>query len=242
MITIDSTDRVFALTGAGVSAESGLPTFRGEGGLWRGYRVEEVASPAAWERDPLLVWQFYSMRRKAHHGKQSNPAHRALARLEETIGERLFLCTQNVDKLHEQAGSRRAVHMHGRLFQSRCDRCERPPFEDENLYETETPRCACGGQIRPHICWFGEMPYEMDRIHEELRRCTVFMAVGTSGVVYPAAAFVAQARGRGRRVRTYYVGPEEPANHALFDECFLGKAGEVLPGLFDWAQLAAAKV
>src|SRR5581483_1724241 len=118
-IPISAQDRIFILTGAGVSAESGLPTFRGAGGLWRGYRVEEVASPIAWQRDPLMVWQFYSWRRKVHAGKEPNPAHYAIAKLEQELGERLFLCTQNVDKLHEQSGSRRVVPMHGRLFQSR---------------------------------------------------------------------------------------------------------------------------
>jgi NAD-dependent deacetylase len=243
MINLAREDRLFVLTGAGVSAESGLPTFRGAGGLWRGYCVEDVASPVAWARDPLLVWHFYSMRRQAHAGKQPNPAHLALAKLETVLGERLFLCTQNVDKLHEQAGSRRVVHMHGRLFQSRCDRCDRPPFDDERAYEAQVPLCGCGGQIRPHICWFGEMPYELERIAHELERCTLFLAVGTSGVVYPAAGLVAQARASGRqRVRTYYVGPEEPANRALFDECYSGKAGELLPRLFDWSQLGAATV
>lgn len=241
MIDIGQNDRVFVLTGAGVSAESGLPTFRGAGGLWRGNRVEDVASPVAWARDPRMVWEFYSMRRKAHREKQPNPGHLALAKLEEALGDRLFLCTQNVDKLHEEAGSRRVVHMHGRLFQSRCDTCARPPFEDANTYEDKVPRCACGGQVRPHICWFGETPYEMDVIEQELQRCSVFMAVGTSGVVYPAAAFAAQARRRGG-ARTYYVGPEEPANRALFDECYLGMAGELLPRLFDWSQLGAVKV
>ncbi len=241
MIDIAAHDRVFVLTGAGVSAESGLPTFRGAGGLWRGYRVEEVASPVAWARDPLLVWQFYSMRRKAHAEKQPNPGHFALAKLEAALGDRMFLCTQNVDKLHEEAGSRRVVHLHGRLFQSRCDRCERPPFQDENSYEEHVPRCECGGQIRPHICWFGETPYEMEVIQRELQRCSVFLAVGTSGVVYPAAAFVGQARRPGG-ARTYYVGPEEPANRGLFDECFLGPAGELLPQMFYWSQLGAVSV
>jgi len=241
MINLAANDRVFILTGAGVSAESGLPTFRGAGGLWRGYRVEDVASPVAWARDPLMVWQFYSMRRTVHGGKHPNPAHFALAKLQEALGDRLFLCTQNVDKLHEQAGSRGVVHMHGRLFQSRCDTCARPPFEDANTYEERVPRCACGGQVRPHICWFGETPYEMDVIDRELRRCTVFMAVGTSGVVYPAAAFAAQVR-RGGGARTYYVGPEEPANRAMFDECYLGLAGETLPRLFHWSQLGIVSV
>jgi NAD-dependent deacetylase len=242
MIHVAPNDRVFVLTGAGVSAESGLPTFRGAGGLWRGYRVEDVASPAAWARDPLMVWQFYSMRRKAHMEKKPNSAHFALARLEEALGDRLFLCTQNVDRLHEQAGSQRVVHMHGRLFQSRCDTCSRAPFEDAGAYENEVPRCACGGQIRPHVCWFGETPYHMEMIQNALERCTVFMAVGTSGVVYPAAAFAAHARNGTRAVRTFYVGPEEPANCAMFDECKIGTAGELLPALFDWSQLQTVTI
>src|SRR5512146_1298346 len=147
MIRIDAQDRVFVLTGAGISAESGIATFRGPDGLWQGYPVEEVACPEAWARDPRLVWQFYSMRRKAAGDKKPNPGHYALARLEEALGQRLLVCTQNVDELHEQAGSRRVVHMHGRLFQSRCDRCARLPFEDRNTYENEVPRCDCGGRI-----------------------------------------------------------------------------------------------
>jgi len=241
MISVSPSDRVFVLTGAGVSAESGLPTFRGAGGLWRGYRVEEVASPIAWQRDPLMVWQFYSWRRKVHAGKEPNPAHYALAKLEEDLGDRLLLCTQNVDQLHEQAGSRRVVHMHGRLFQSRCDSCARDPFEDIDTYEEAVPRCKCGGQIRPHICWFGETPYEMDVIERELRRCNVFVAVGTSGVVYPAAAFGAQARAAAG-ARTYYVGPEEPVNRSMFDQSFTGTAAELLPRMFHLSQPGAVTV
>ena len=231
-IPIRADDHVFVLTGAGISAESGLPTFRGAGGMWRTYRVEEVASPLAWARDPHLVWEFYSMRRQVHSGKEPNAGHRALAELEQAIGERLFLCTQNVDCLHEMAGSKCVLHMHGELFKSRCDRCSRPPFADSQSYEEAVPRCECGGQIRPHICWFGERPYEMDRIFAALERCTVFVAVGTSGVVEPAASFVAYARSRGNRVRSYYVGPEEPANRAYFESCLMGAAAQVLPGLF----------
>jgi NAD-dependent protein deacetylase/lipoamidase len=130
VLAISSTDRVFVLTGAGVSAESGIPTFRGAGGLWRNYRIEEIASPHAWTRDPRLVWEFYSMRRRVASEAKTNPAHFALAKLEQKLQDRLFLCTQNVDDLHEQAGSIRVVHMHGELFKSRCDRCTRPPFHD----------------------------------------------------------------------------------------------------------------
>ena len=230
MLSFSPTDRVFVLTGAGISAESGIPTFRGVDGLWRNYRIEEVASPAAWRRDPQLVWEFYSLRRRVAASAQPNAAHIALARLEQRLRGRLLICTQNVDNLHEQAGSQNVLHMHGELFKSRCDSCRRPPFEDRNLYEppAEIPRCACGGRLRPHICWFGEMPFGLDSIHASLRSCTTFIAVGTSGVVEPAASFVAQVSGRAR---TIYVGPEEPANAAAFTELHLGKAGEALPGL-----------
>ncbi|MBI1739703.1 MAG: NAD-dependent deacylase [Acidobacteriales bacterium] len=224
-------DRVFILTGAGVSAESRIPTFRGVGGLWRNYRIEEVASPHAWARDPVLVWEFYSMRRRVAAAAKPNPAHFALAELERKLMDRLFLCTQNVDNLHEQAGSRRVHHMHGELFKSRCDTCRRAPFADEATYEppASIPRCDCGGKIRPHICWFGEVPFELDQVFAAVDGCTVFVAVGTSGVVEPAASLVAQA---GGRARTYYVGPELPVNAAAFDQCFQENAGRVLPGLF----------
>jgi NAD-dependent deacetylase len=230
MLSISPTDRLFVLTGAGVSAESGIPTFRGVGGLWRNYRIEEVASPHAWRRDPRLVWEFYSMRRRVAAEAKPNPAHVALAKLEQRLGDRLFLCTQNVDDLHEQAGSRRVAHMHGELFKSRCDTCGRPPFRDSSTYEppAELPRCECGGRIRPHICWFGEVPFELDRILRALDECTVFMAVGTSGVVEPAASFAAHLRGGTRAI---YVGLEEPANACTFTECHLGPAGDVLPRL-----------
>jgi NAD-dependent deacetylase len=229
-LTISTSDRVFVLTGAGVSAESGIPTFRGVGGLWRNYRIEEVASPEAWQRDPQLVWEFYSMRRRVAAAAKPNPAHFALAKLEAKLQKRFFLCTQNVDDLHEQAGSKHTIHMHGELFKSRCDTCRQPPFRDTNTYEppAEIPRCQCGGRIRPHICWFGEVPFELEKIFRALQDCTVFMAVGTSGVVEPAASFVAHVRDRAR---TIYVGPEEPANVTSFTECHLGKAGEILPGL-----------
>ena len=237
MIPITAADNVFVLTGAGVSAESGLPTFRGTNGLWRSRRVEEVASPVAWRRDPRLVWEFYSMRRGVHCGKSPNPAHFALADLERKLGDRFFLCTQNVDQLHEEAGSTRLVHMHGELFKSRCERwgsgCARPPFWDRRTYEPPAgvPLCACGGRIRPHIVWFGEQPFAMESILAAVERCTVFIAVGTSGVVEPAASLVRLAR-RRRLARAVYVGPEVPANGTDFDDCILEKAGEALPALF----------
>ena len=227
-------DRVFVLTGAGVSAESGLKTFRDQGGLWEGHRVEEVATPEAWEEDAARVWRFYSERRRGAKSAQPNAAHRALAELEREIGNRFFLVTQNVDDLHERAGSERVVHMHGELFMSRCEfsprGCMRPPFRDEALYETEDAmaHCACGGRIRPHIVWFGEMPLEMERIEQEIARATVMLVVGTSGSVYPAANFV---RWAGPRVRKYYIGPEAPLNAPVFTRLVLGNAGAVLPGL-----------
>ena len=231
---LSANDRVFVLTGAGVSAESGLPTFRGADGLWRGNRVQDVATPEAFRANPEMVWQFYSERRKRHATVGPSPAHYALAELQRQLGERFFLCTQNVDSLHEQADSQRVVHMHGRLMQTRCSRetCRTKPFDDERLYTSyaEIPTCPqCKSLLRPHICWFGEVPFSMDRIFEQLRICTVLLTVGTSGVVEPAASFVRMAR--INRARAIYVGPEEPANRAFFDEVALGKAGEVLPKL-----------
>ena len=224
------TDHLFVLTGAGVSAESGLSTFRDSGGLWDNYRIEDVATPDAWHRDPHLVWHFYSKRRRAAAAAKPNPAHLALAALERSLADRFFLCTQNVDNLHEKAGSQRIHHMHGELFKSRCDSCSRPPFQDTSLYEppAELPRCTCGGKIRPHICWFGEIPFGLDGVFLALDRCNFFLAIGASGTVEPAASFAAHAK---RHARTIYVGPEPPSNQFLFDEIFLGKAGELLPTL-----------
>lgn len=230
-LSFSPSDRLFVLTGAGVSAESGIATFRDSDGLWCNHRIEDVATPEGWRRNPRLVWEFYSMRRRAAITAAPNPAHLALARLESSLGERLFLCTQNVDHLHEQAGSRRVHHMHGQLFESRCESCARPPFHDAHIYESTEPlpRCNCGAAIRPHICWFGEMPFDLDLLFEQLARCTHFLAIGTSGTVEPAASFAASA---SRHAQTFYVGPEPPLNASSFDECFLGKAGELLPRLF----------
>ncbi|MDR3763084.1 MAG: Sir2 family NAD-dependent protein deacetylase [Acidobacteriota bacterium] len=229
-------DRVFVLTGAGISAESGLATFRGSDGLWEGERVQDVATPRGWKRDPERVWRFYSLRRSAALAAQPNAAHTALAELEERLGDRFFLCTQNVDDLHERAGSANLVHMHGELFQSCCDSCTRASFRDEQLYLTKSDHalCDCGGRIRPDIVWFGEVPYHMERIFEELARCTVMLVIGTSGVVQPAASFVHWANEhhpQREAVRTYYVGPEHPANAAAFHKIFDGRASEVLPAL-----------
>jgi NAD-dependent deacetylase len=232
-IFIESEDRVFVLTGAGISAESGLPTFRASDGLWAGHRIEDVCTPEAWQRNPGLVWEFYSQRRADGAKAEPNPAHVALAELESQLGARFFLCTQNVDDLHERAGSVRLVHMHGELAKARCEReCGSPPVEDRKVYRNldEVGRCACGGRLRPHIVFFGEIPLEMDRIQEEIQKATLMVVVGTSGSVYPAANFVHWARQRG--ARTVYVGPEAPLNASAFTHVVEGKAGEVLPGLF----------
>ena len=232
MLNLSAQDRVFVLTGAGISAESGLPTFRASDGLWEGHRIEDVCTPDALARNPALVWEFYSMRRAAAKAAQPNVAHRALAHLEERLGDRFFLCTQNVDDLHERAGSHRLVHMHGELAKSRCEEeCGRPPINDFAAYASlnEVPRCECGAMMRPHIVFFGEMPLELDRIQDEIRQASVMLVVGTSGSVYPAANFVQWARSSG--ARTVYVGPERPLNASAFSDIFEGTAGEVLPPL-----------
>ncbi|MGA8939093.1 MAG: NAD-dependent deacylase [Acidobacteriaceae bacterium] len=228
-MAFSATDRLFVLTGAGISAESGLATFRGSGGLWNGHRVEEVATPEAWQADPSLVWRFYSMRRRDALAAQPNAGHRALADLEHQMPGRFYLCTQNVDDLHERAGSHHIHHMHGSLFHSRCTHCN-VPFADAALYEDTLPTCqVCTHPIRPHIVWFGEVPLAMEEIYAELDRATTLLVVGTSGSVYPAAGLVHIAN--QHRIRTIYVGPEEPLNAQAFDEIILGPATEVLPKL-----------
>jgi NAD-dependent deacetylase len=224
-------DRLFVLTGAGISAESGLATFRGSGGLWNGHRVEDVATPEAWQADPELVWRFYSMRRRDALAATPNAAHLALSALEQQLADNFYLCTQNVDDLHERAGSKRVHHMHGTLFASRCVRCD-SPFPDQSFYESaaELPRCTeCGELVRPHIVWFGEMPLDMDGIYRKLDQATVLLVIGTSGSVYPAAGLVQIAN--RRKIRTIYVGPERPLNAPSFDEILLGAATEVVPSL-----------
>jgi NAD-dependent deacetylase len=231
-IVIGSRDRVFVLTGAGISAESGVRTFRDSNGLWESHRFEDVASPEGWARDAATVWRFYSQRRAQCKTVSPNAAHVALGELEKKIGDRLFLCTQNVDPLHERGGSVRVVHMHGELMKSRCESCERAPFDDEALYEdaTRIARCACGARIRPHIVWFGEVPFFMDEIARALREADVFVTIGSSGVVYPAAGFV---RAAANARTTVYVGPEEPDNARAFGEHRIGRATAIVPTLFE---------
>lgn len=230
---ITPTDRVFVLTGAGVSAESGLPTFRSEGGIWSGPVIQDVCTPEAWEKDPWRVWEFYASRRTAAFSVKPNPAHLALAELEAQMGDRFFLCTQNVDDLHEQAGSRRMVHIHGELGKSRCsENCGLEPVVDRRVYGSlsEVSRCPCGALQRPHVVFFDEVPLELDRVEQEMAGVTMLVVIGTSGVVKPAAELVGLANELG--ARTVYVGPEAPANGSEFSQILFGKAGEIIPHLF----------
>ncbi len=221
------------LTGAGVSADSGVATFRGAGGLWEGERIEDVATPQAWRRDPERVWRFYQLRRAALATVAPNAAHRALCELERRLavaGARFTLVTQNVDDLHERAGIRALVHMHGELSVLPCELCDARVRDLEHVQPAEFVPCgACGhARLRPDIVWFGEMPYQMDAIEAALADCTHFLALGTSGVVYPAAGFLAFARERG--ARTVVQALERPENLHAADEFVAGRAAEVLPG------------
>ena len=223
---------IVILTGAGVSAESGLATFRGPDGLWEGHRVEDVATPEAFRRDPVLVHRFYDDRRARLTEVQPNAAHRALARLDGQWPGELLLVTQNVDDLHERAGSKRLVHMHGQNTQGWCLACDaRSPWEGPMGGDAICPACGVAGQVRPDIVWFGEMPYEMERIEEALRGCSLFVSIGTSGAVYPAAGFVQTARYCG--ARTLEINLEPSLGSFLFDESRTGKAGDLVPAWVD---------
>lgn len=182
---------IVILTGAGISAESGLRTFRDADGLWEQHRLEDVATPEAFARNPVLVQRFYNERRKQLASVQPNAAHLALARLEAAWSGNFLLVTQNVDDLHDRAGSRKLLHMHGELLKALCLACNHVhPWEADLGGESRCPSCAGVGRLRPHIVWFGEMPLEMDRIFEALESCTIFLSIGSSGNVYPAAGFV----------------------------------------------------
>lgn len=222
--------RIFVLTGAGISAESGIPVFQGTS--WYGHSHYELANISAWERDPELVWRYYSDRRARAAGARPNAAHFALAGFEDSHETgTFFLCTQNVDGLHEAAGSRNLVHIHGKLFESRCAAaCGSQAKPDANIYsEGELPRCGCGALLRPNVCWFGEQPYELDRVYAELENCNVFVAIGTSGSVQPVASFVAMLKSRPTPATTIFIGLAEPENAGHFDQVYLGPATEVVP-------------
>ena len=232
------TVRLVVLTGAGVSADSGVATFRGGGGLWEGHRVEDVATPEAWDRDPKLVWRFYQMRRKALLDVEPNAAHLALARFEERMreaGNEFTLVSQNVDDLHQRAGSQ-VIPMHGSLTRLVCEVCSTSRTGLEDLDPERYVACpACGNaRMRPDIVWFGEMPMEMDRIELALSRCTHFLSLGTSGVVYPAAGFLHAARTVG--AETFVSSLDEPENLDRRDEFLPGRAVDVVPALLErWA-------
>jgi len=226
---MDESMHIFVLTGAGISAESGIPVFQGTS--WRGRPHAELANIHAWNADPELVWEYYSERRRRAREVQPNAAHFALANFAESLSaNRFFLCTQNVDGLHEAAGSKNVFHVHGCLFETRCaDECGQLAFADTKEYAAGSlPRCVCGALQRPNVCWFGEQPYELDRVQRELDQCSVFLAVGTSGSVQPVASFVAMLKQRRGPTRTMFVGLERPANASYFDDIHLGKASAVL--------------
>lgn len=223
---------IVILTGAGVSAESGLATFRGPDGLWEGHRVEDVATPEAYQRDPELVHKFYDARRAKLETVEPNEAHRALARFDAGWNGELLLVTQNVDDLHERAGSRRLVHMHGQLTRGWCLACDaRFDWLGAMGEGAACPVCSMRGRVRPDIVWFGEMPYEMDRIDEALHQCDLFVSIGTSGAVYPAAGFVQTARYRG--ASTLEINLEPSLGSYMFDQSRLGRAGELVPRWVD---------
>ena len=219
---------IVILTGAGISAESGLATFRGPDGLWEGHRVEDVATPEAFVRDPALVHKFYDARRARLDEVEPNPAHLALARLDAEWAGDLFLVTQNVDDLHERAGSRRMLHMHGELSSGWCLACDQRFSWAGIMGEAAScPVCQVAGRVRPDIVWFGEMPYEMERIDEALMRCDLFVSIGTSGAVYPAAGFVQTARYCG--ARTLEINLEPSQGSLFFDERRYGAASVEVP-------------
>ncbi|MEO7276878.1 MAG: NAD-dependent deacylase [Sphingomicrobium sp.] len=223
---------IVVLTGAGISAESGLATFRAADGLWEGHRVEDVATPEAYRRDPELVHQFYDARRARLREVRPNAAHEALARLHAQWEGEFLLVTQNVDDLHERAGSTRLIHMHGELAKGWCLACD-DRFAWVGAMGEGAACASCGkrGQVRPDIVWFGEMPYEMNAIDAALGTCDLFVSIGTSGAVYPAAGFVQTARYRG--ARTLEINLEPSLGSFLFDESRIGLAGELVPPWVD---------
>ena len=219
---------IVILTGAGISAESGLKTFRAADGLWEGHRVEDVATPEAFARDPALVHEFYDARRARLGEVEPNAAHVALARLDAEWPGELLIVTQNVDDLHERAGTKRLLHMHGEVLKGWCLACNaRFGWAGDMGEEGMCPSCGTAGCVRPDIVWFGEMPYEMERIEAALMGADLFVSIGTSGAVYPAAGFVQTARYRG--ARTLEVNLEPSQGSIFFDERRYGRAGDEVP-------------
>ena len=219
--------RIVILTGAGISAESGIDTFRSAGGLWEQHRVEDVATPEGFARNPDLVLNFYDMRRAALADVVPNAAHMALARLQREFTGDVLLVTQNVDDLHERGGSGQVLHMHGELKSALCTACgTRSRWEGAMIERPPCPVCAAPC-LRPEVVWFGEMPYERGRIYQALERCDMFVSIGTSGAVYPAAGFVEEARRAGAHTLELNLEPSEGSR--LFHESRLGKASVIVP-------------
>lgn len=221
---------IVILTGAGISQESGIATFRDSGGLWENVNVEDVATPQAFARDPDRVLSFYNARRQALLSPEVKPnaAHLALARLEKECMEPVIVITQNVDDLHERAGTEKLYHMHGELLKIRCGACKRVFQCEEDIHRTTScPRCGKKAALRPHIVWFEEMPFYLDEIAAALSHCRLFVSIGTSGNVYPAAGFVRMAREAG--AQTIELNLERSAGASAFHDGRYGKAGMVVP-------------
>lgn len=223
--------KIVVLTGAGVSKESGLDTFRGAGGVYDRVNIEDVATPEAFARNPMNVHSFYNARREAllNPDVKPNAAHQALARLErECRGTEFLLVTQNVDNLHERAGSTNVVHIHGEILKARCTSCASvTQWEEQITQMSKCPNCRTVGKMRVHVVWFGEMPFALDEINEELKTCDLFVSIGTSGTVYPAAGFVETARGVG--AHTVELNLEPSQGQSLFREKSYGPASVVVP-------------
>jgi NAD-dependent deacetylase len=219
---------IVILTGAGLSAESGLGTFRDKGGLWSQFDIAEVATPEGFARNPARVQDFYNLRRRLHAEAKPNPAHVALARLEREADGAVLVVTQNIDALHEAAGTRNLIHMHGQLTHGLCAACGRSgPCRGDLSQDSACISCGRTGRMRPDVVWFGEMPRDMDRIFEALGACDLFVSIGTSGTVYPAAGFVMEARAAGAHTVELNLEPSEGAS--LFAEAVYGPATEVVP-------------
>jgi len=223
---------IVILTGAGISAESGLGTFRDKGGLWEEFDPMQLATPEAFAANPTRVLNFYNARRRNLRDARPNAAHQALTALERAWSGDYLLVTQNIDDLHEQAGSRQLLHMHGELLKTRCSHCGHL-FDDSEDMAVERPCPACGapGGLRPHVVWFGEMPLDLDTIYSALARADLFVAIGTSGTVWPAAGFVQEARAAGAHTVELTLEPGEVSD--LFAEQIYGTASTVVP---DWVR------
>jgi len=221
-------EKIVILTGAGLSAESGLSTFRDKDGIWAKHRIEDVATPEAFARDPGRVLEFYNVRRSGAVGVKPNAAHMALAHLEAEYPGSVTTVTQNIDPLHEMAGTKNLIHMHGEIMKAFCLHCEiRTPWHDDLTTDLVCQSCRKSGGMRPDVVWFGEMPYRMDEVFAALNACDLFVSIGTSGNVYPAAGFVAEARANG--AHTIELNLEPSAGISMFAEAIHGKATEVVP-------------